>query len=270
MTTVGAAAAVSWFDAMSVQADIVAGTAVAAALVLTVGYWARRRASRSRPGAVQVLLEISLQAADRAAQAVPARMRPRVVAVSVTIFWFVTAANWLHLVPGLSLPAPTSDINLTLALALVTMTVVHSTAVQVRGWRGYLRHYLSPWWLSPVKLLDELIKPMTLALRLFGMVFASALMLLLIGELLPPPMAVVPHTLWTLFDVFIGAIQAFIFALLTILYFTAVLPADPVAHDSAIAKPTKGHSQPPSSRHVATGPRVTPIELCAKEEMSHA
>jgi H+/Cl- antiporter ClcA len=111
---------------------------------------------------------------------------------------------------------------------------------------------------------------MTLALRLFGMVFASALMLLLIGELLPPPMAVVPHTLWTLFDVFIGAIEAFIFALLTILYFTAVLPADPVAHDSAIAKPTKGHSQPPSSRHVATGPRVTPIELCAKEEMSHA
>jgi F-type H+-transporting ATPase subunit a len=231
MTTVGASAAVSWFDAMSVQADIVAGTAVAAALVLIAGFWARGRASRSKPGRVQVLWEISLQAADRAAGAAPAAMRPRIVAISVTIFWFVTAANWLHLVPGLSLPAPTSDINLTLALALVTMAVVHATVVQVRGWRGYLRHYLSPWWLFPVKLLDELIKPMTLALRLFGMVFASALMLLLIGELLPPPIAVVPHTLWTLFDVFIGAIQAFIFALLTILYFTAVLPSESRAHE---------------------------------------
>jgi F-type H+-transporting ATPase subunit a len=249
MTTVGASAAVSWFDAMPVQADIVAGTAVAAALVLAAGFWARRRASRSKPGRAQVLWEISLQAADRAAGSAPAAMRPRIVAISVTIFWFVTAANWLHLVPGLSLPAPTSDINLTLALALVTMAVVHATVVQVRGWRGYLRHYLSPWWLFPVKLLDELIKPMTLALRLFGMVFASALMLLLIGELLPPPIAVVPHTLWTLFDVFIGAIQAFIFALLTILYFTAVLPAEAriVAHDPPIVS-----------------------QLCADEELSHA
>jgi F-type H+-transporting ATPase subunit a len=269
MTTVAAATAVSWFDAMSVQADIVAGTAVAAALVLTVGYWARRRATRSRPGAVQVLLEISLQAADRAAQAVPARMRPRVVAVSVTIFWFVTAANWLHLVPGLSLPAPTSDINLALALALVTMTVVHATAVQVRGWRGYLRHYMSPWWLSPVKLLDELIKPMTLALRLFGMVFASALMLLLIGELLPPPMAVVPHTLWTLFDVFIGAIQAFIFALLTILYFTAVLPADPAVPTTRSEPEPGSEGRRVSGAGIAHDPPIV-SQLCAEEELSHA
>ena len=246
MTTVGASAAVSWFDAMPVQADIVAGTAVAAALVLAAGFWARGRASRSKPGRVQVLWEISLQAADRAAGSAPAAMRPRIVAISVTIFWFVTAANWLHLVPGLSLPAPTSDINLTLALALVTMAVVHATVVQVRGWRGYLRHYLSPWWLFPVKLLDELIKPMTLALRLFGMVFASALMLLLIGELLPPPIAVVPHTLWTLFDVFIGAIQAFIFALLTILYFTAVLPAEKPGQSSS-ARHQAGWQRPTRS-----------------------
>jgi F-type H+-transporting ATPase subunit a len=270
MTTVGATAAVSWSDAMSVQADIVAGTAVAAALVLTAGYWARRRTSRSQPGTVQVLWEISVQAADRAAHAIPPRMRARAVAVSVTIFWFVTAANWLHLVPGLSLPAPTSDINLALALALITMTVVHATAVQVRGWRGYLRHYLSPWWLSPVKLLDELIKPMTLALRLFGMVFASALMLLLIGELLPPPMAVVPHTLWTLFDVFIGAIQAFIFALLTILYFTAVLPADPAGRTrrSDIKRGRDGQ-RVSGARIVAHDPPIV-SQRCADEELSHA
>ena len=270
MTTVGATAAASWFDAISIQADIVAGTAVAAILVLTAGYWARRRASRSQPGAVQVLWEISVQAADRAAQAVPARMRPRVVAVSVTIFWFVTASNWLHLVPGLSLPAPTSDINLALALALMTMAVVHATAVQVRGWRGYLRHYLSPWWLSPVKLLDELIKPMTLALRLFGMVFASALMLLLIGELLPPPMAVVPHTLWTLFDVFIGAIQAFIFALLTILYFTAVLPADPAERTTRSDIKPGSDGQHFSGAEIVAHEPPTVSQLCADEELSHA
>jgi F-type H+-transporting ATPase subunit a len=198
-------------------------------------------------------------------------MRPRIVAISVTIFWFVTAANWLHLVPGLSLPAPTSDINLTLALALVTMAVVHATVVQVRGWRGYLRHYLSPWWLFPVKLLDELIKPMTLALRLFGMVFASALMLLLIGELLPPPIAVVPHTLWTLFDVFIGAIQAFIFALLTILYFTAVLPAEKPGQTRPLGTKPGGNGQRVCRPAVAAAcDRLTATELQADEELSHA
>lgn len=63
------------------------------------------------------------------------------------------------------------------------------------------------------------------------MVFASALMVLLIAEILPAPVALVPHVLWTLFDVFVGAIQAFIFALLTILYFQAVLPSDATADD---------------------------------------
>jgi F-type H+-transporting ATPase subunit a len=60
-------------------------------------------------------------------------------------------------------------------------------------------------------------------------VFASALMLLLIGELLPPPVAVVPHALWTLFDLFIGVIQAYVFAVLTVLYSHIALPpaADP-------------------------------------------
>jgi F-type H+-transporting ATPase subunit a len=131
-------------------------------------------------------------------------------------------------VPGSPLPAPTSDINLTLALAAIAMAAVHLSAVQVRGLAGYLRHYLSPWWLAPFKLLEEAIKPLTLALRLFGMVFASALMIVLIGEILPAPVALLPHVLWTLFDVFVGVIQAFIFAVLTLLYFGALLPeSDP-------------------------------------------
>jgi F-type H+-transporting ATPase subunit a len=77
-----------------------------------------------------------------------------------------------------------------------------------------------------VKVLEELVKPLTLGLRLLGMAFASALMLLLIGELLPPHFAVLPPAMWTLFDLFIGVIQAYVFALLTVLYFHAALPAE--------------------------------------------
>ena len=105
--------------------------------------------------------------------------------------------------------------------------MVHITAVQVRGLRGYLRHYLSPLWLAPIRLLEEALKPITLALRLFGVLFASALMTMLLVELLPAPVAVVPHALWNMFEVLMSVVQAFIFALLTMLYFDAALPNVP-------------------------------------------
>ena len=226
----------SALSSVSVQTDIAIATLVTAAVVLVFGLLARPRSTPATPRGVRLVWEMSIEAADRAVTAVPANLRGRVIGTALTLFWFVTAANWLHLIPGSALPAPTSDINLTLALALTAMVVVHVTALQVRGLRGYLRHYLSPWWLAPLKLLEEAVKPLTLALRLFGMVFASSLMVLLIGEILPAPVAVVPHVLWTLFDVFIGVIQAFIFALLTVLYFQAVLP--PADADDGAAVPS--------------------------------
>jgi F-type H+-transporting ATPase subunit a len=210
--------------ATAIQSDIAIATLVVAAVVLVLGFAGRRRVQAATPTGIRLLWEMSIDAADRACDGMPAKMQARATGLAVTLFWFVAVANWLHLVPGSPLPAPTSDINLTLALATIAMVTVHLTALQVHGLRGYLRHYLSPWWLAPLKLLEEAIKPFTLALRLFGMVFASALMVLLIGEVLPAPAAVVPHVLWTLFDVFVGVIQAFIFAILTLLYFQSLLP----------------------------------------------
>lgn len=235
-------------SATTIQTDIAVATLVVAGILLALGVAGRRRSTAAVPHGVRMLWEMSIDAADRASDGVPASLRGRVSGIAITLFWFVAIANWLHLIPGSPLPAPTSDINLTLALAATSMGVVHLSAVQARGMRGYLRHYFSPWWLAPVKLLEEIIKPLTLALRLFGMVFASGLMLVLIGEILPAPVAVIPHVVWTLFDVFVGGIQAFIFALLTILYFRAVLPdsgaADAGAHRAPLtlgAMPAPDH-----------------------------
>ena len=108
---------------------------------------------------------------------------------------------------------------------------------------GYFKHYLArpfPIWLFPVNLfmnvVDEIAKPLTLALRLFGNLLAGGLMLSLLAALViwkigaapPRGIVVVPFTVvWKLFDMAIGAIQAFIFALLTIVYFeTAMAPDD--------------------------------------------
>jgi F-type H+-transporting ATPase subunit a len=226
--------------AAAVQWDTVFGTACVGLILVTVAVWVATRASVRRPGSVQVIWEGTLAAADRSVDRKPGWIRDRIAALALTLFWFIVVANWLHLLPGIGFRAPTADLNLTLALALIVIGAVHLTAVQVRGMRGYLTHYLRPWWLAPVKVVEELLKPVTLGLRLFGMAFASALMMLLIGELLPPHFAVLPHAMWTLFDLFIGVVQAYVFALLTVLYFHAALPADANQTHARSAHPRGG------------------------------
>jgi F-type H+-transporting ATPase subunit a len=96
---------------------------------------------------------------------------------------------------------------------------MHITAIRKKGLGSYLRHYAQPYpALIPLEIIGELVKPFTLALRLFGNIFAGTVMLAIIG-LIPAWLLWLPNGLWKAFDLIIGAIQAFIFALLTILYF---------------------------------------------------
>jgi F-type H+-transporting ATPase subunit a len=71
----------------------------------------------------------------------------------------------------------------------------------------------------PINVVEELAKPISLSLRLFGNIFAGGILVALIG-LFPPYVLWAPNAVWKAFDLFVGAIQAFIFALLTILYFS--------------------------------------------------
>lgn len=208
--------------------DSLLATGVTAVIVIATAVALRLTVSSSSPNRWQLAWE-AVAGGARGLTDVASAYRERVVATAVTLFWFILAANWLPLLPGSPLPAPTANINLTVALAGIVVVLVHVTAWQARGARGYLRHYLSPVWLAPVRLLDELIKPVTLALRLFGVLFASGLVVAMLGVLLPPPAALVPHAAWTLFELFMGVVQAFIFALLTVLYFNAAVPGPTAA-----------------------------------------
>jgi F-type H+-transporting ATPase subunit a len=134
------------------------------------------------------------------------------------------------------LPAPTGDINLPLGLALFVILLVHIASVRARGIRGYIAHYFFhpfPKLLFPINLfinvVEELVRPVTLALRLFGNLLSGGLMLALIAALAAWKLSGIPigdvaviilDPVWKIFDVLlIGPIQAFIFALLTIVYF---------------------------------------------------
>ena len=73
--------------------------------------------------------------------------------------------------------------------------------------------------LAPINLVEEIAKPISLSLRLFGNIFAGGIMVSLIA-LFPWYIQWLPNAIWKTFDLFVGLIQAFIFSLLTILYFS--------------------------------------------------
>ncbi len=223
--------------------DTIIATVAAGIIVIAIGLYARRRASSERPTRAQLAWESVVSAAERHVERSLGPAGRRIVPLAVALFVFILVATLLETIPSghprKTLAAPTGDLNLTAALALLVIVAVHTTAIRVRGFRGYLGHYLEPNpWLLPFKILEELVKPITLALRLFGNVFAGSVMVILIFELIPPLLAPVPLVAWRLFSVFVAVMQAFTFTLLTVLYFqTAVKPdAEPAVHPTPLTE----------------------------------
>jgi F-type H+-transporting ATPase subunit a len=205
---------------LTFNVDTIYSSIVAGVIVLGAGVYMARRATSGRPSKLQLLWETIVDAVQKQVEAMMGPVAPFVVPLAVTLFTFILIANWLELIPTQGwLVSPSADINMTLALALLVVVWVHVAHIKQKGLRPYLSHYASPYpALIPLTVLEEIVKPFTLALRLFGNIFAGGIMLAIIG-LIPAWLLWLPNSLWKGFDMAIGVIQAFIFALLTILYF---------------------------------------------------
>ena len=209
--------------------DTIWTTGVAALAVLLLGFLARRALTRNPddhvPTKLQLFWETIVKQVNDQVEDNLGKIHPYVAPLAISLFFFILFANWLELLPTELnhdthlTPAPTADTNLTYAMAILVMVSVWVYGIRQKGVKGYFRHFIEPFpILLPLNVLEELIKPLTLALRLFGNIFAGGIMLALIG-LLPFYALWAPNLLWKLFDMAIGGIQAFIFALLTVLYF---------------------------------------------------
>lgn len=136
--------------------------------------------------------------------------------LAITLFMFLLISNWIGLIPGFK--SPTNDWNTTLALALQTFVLLIFFTIRKRGLGGFLKHlFLVPPYF-PLSVIDELAKPVTLSFRLYFNIFVGELLLSLIVTLMPTWISWLPGAAWTLFSIFIGAVQAFIFTVLTVSY----------------------------------------------------
>jgi F-type H+-transporting ATPase subunit a len=112
--------------------------------------------------------------------------------------------------------SPTADVAVTAGLAITVIALMHYLGI-TRNTKHYFKHYFEPFWFFfPLNVLKELSKPLTLALRLYANIFAGEVLIstiLMLGWIGLPLMAV-----WQGFSIFVGAIQAFLFTILTMVY----------------------------------------------------
>ena len=224
--------------------DSVISSALAALVTLGIAFWLRSQLREGEPTKAQAIFEWGydqLRALIRTNVSGDALF---IIPLAMTLFLFILVANWIEIFPLAIFPVlhgANADLNQTLAMALIVIAVVQWYSVRVLGWRGYFRRFTKPFEMPlafrigfmPFNILEEIVKPVTLSLRLFGNIFAGTVMIALIagfGTLALPGLGTVGGTvlgtillaIWKAFDViFIGFIQAFIFMLLTVIYFGA-------------------------------------------------
>ncbi len=219
----------------AVDTDIVTSTLLAMAILLFLGFRMRSKVTDGVPGKLQLMWEVLVEQVNDLADSAIGPKGRRFVPIAVTLFMFILICNWIGFIPsalrpGISseiLPAPTSDVNLPLAMALFVIVWVHVESFRARGIRGYFRHYKEPYLaLAPINVIEEITKPITLTFRLFGNLFSGGLMIAVMVSLLPIFVSPLGELIWKPFDLFIGLIQAYIFMLLTILYFAFATSSD--------------------------------------------
>lgn len=207
---------------LTINADTVISTAIAAVIVLAFGLYLAAKATSKVPSTLQTAFEAVTDQVERQVESnVGIRTAPFVVPLAISIFFFILIANWISILPHATeeyVRPPTADVNLTFAMSIFVMIMVWATGIRVQG-KHYFGHFVQPYKaMLPLNIIEELVKPVTLSLRLFGNILAGTVMVSVLA-LMPAAVSWLPTSAWKLFDLFIGLLQALIFALLTIIYF---------------------------------------------------
>ncbi|HOI93655.1 MAG TPA: F0F1 ATP synthase subunit A [Syntrophobacter fumaroxidans] len=135
---------------------------------------------------------------------------------------FILFSNYLGMIPGFF--SPTANINTTAACALISVVFTHVIGIKFHGVK-YIKHFMGPvWWLTPlimpIEIIGHIARVLSLSIRLFGNVFGEELVLGILFFLAGFYLAPLPMMFLGLFT---GFIQAFIFCLLSMMYFAGAI-----------------------------------------------
>ncbi len=203
---------------------------------------AARRATAGIPGGLQNAVEMIVDFIEDTVQSIFRHKNDLIAPMALTIFVWVFLMNLMDLVPVDWIPelaklagighmkvVPSTDINVTMGLAFSVFFLVLYYSVRCKGVGGFLKELFFhpfPWYFAPLNFVLEgvtlIAKPVSLGLRLFGNLYAGEMIFILIalmyGGLLIGLFGAILQWAWAVFHVLIITLQAFIFAVLTVVY----------------------------------------------------
>lgn len=197
---------------------------------------AARKATAGVPGKLQNLVEIVVEFVNKSVTDTFHGTSKVIAPLALTIFVWVFLMNVMDLLPIDLVPralefvgfqhfksVPTADPNMAFAMSLSVFALIIFYNIKIKGWHLGKEILTKPFgiWLFPLNIffrfVEEFVKPLSLALRLFGNMFAGELVFILIA-LLPWWAQWLPGGIWSIFHILIITLQAFIFMMLTIVY----------------------------------------------------
>ena len=141
-----------------------------------------------------------------------------------TIFIFIFISN----ISGLfGLRPPTADYGVTLPLGLMTFTLIHFNKFKYQKVSGVIKGLCDPWpfW-APINMIGDVAVPISLSLRLFANILSGTVIMALIYGLLSKFALIWPAALHVYFDLFSGAIQTYVFCMLTMTYISDAMTTE--------------------------------------------
>jgi len=194
---------------------------VVMALLIGCGYLASRKISLI-PSKLQNLFEIIISGIEEFMVTVTGEEGRAFFPLTATIFIYILICNLIGMIPGFY--TPTANLNTTLSCAVIVFIYTHYLGVKLHGLH-YIKHFLGPvWWMAPlilpIEIIGHLARVVSLSVRLFGNMMGHELMLAILLMLAGAFFAPLPIMA---LGVFVALVQAFIFFLLSVMYFTGAM-----------------------------------------------
>ena len=192
-------------------------------VILTFCIFANRAIKKAdpykEPGTFQNIVELVVEMLDNMITGVMGKSAPKFLNYISTIFIFILISN----ISGIfGLRAPTADYGVTLPLGLISFGLIFFNKIKHQKVSGFIKGLCDPWpfW-APINIIGDIAVPISLSLRLFANVLSGTVMLALVYGLLPIFVKIgIPAVLHAYLDIFSGAIQTYVFCMLTMTYVT--------------------------------------------------
>ncbi len=194
-------------------AESVVVTWIIMAVLVIASIFLTRNLKVENPGKRQLALEAAVGGLFHFFDDILGRDGRRYVPYLMTVALYIGVSNIIGI---FGFKPPTKDLNVTIALAVMSIVLIEYSGFHKKGLKGFIRSFIEPVpVLLPINIMELFIKPVSLCMRLFGNILGAFVIMELLKAIVP---AIVPIPFSAYFDLFDGLIQAYVFVFLTTLF----------------------------------------------------